>query len=69
MPHANGFRRLNDVGDNDWPAGGERAKTVPWHLKIFSYSYKFDEEGNRLPNLSPYNPKEITNLSIEFKDN
>jgi hypothetical protein len=30
---------------------------------------EYDEVENRLPNLSPYNPKEITNLSIEFKDN
>ncbi len=30
---------------------------------------EFDEIENRLPNLSPYNPKEITNLIIEFKEN
>lgn len=30
---------------------------------------EYDEIENRLPNLSPYNPKEITNLSIEFKEN
>lgn len=30
---------------------------------------EFDEIENRLPNLSPYNPREITNLKIEFKVN
>ena len=30
---------------------------------------EFNEVENRLPNLSPYNPKEITNLIIEFKVN
>ena len=28
----------------------------------------YDELESRLPNLSPYNPKEITNLNIQFKD-
>ena len=29
---------------------------------------EYDEIESRLPNLSPYNPKEITNLNIQFKE-
>jgi len=36
------------LGDNDWPAGSERARCVPFHRAVFGRSYNMDDQGNWL---------------------
>ena len=35
----------HDIGDNDWPAGSEKAFSVAWYRNIFADCYNFNDEG------------------------